>query len=66
MAFYSLGSALGAITTTWAYSATGWPAAGLLGAAYAALGLLVATSTRRFTALPRTQQPSASVSATSH
>ncbi|MEV4839829.1 MFS transporter [Nonomuraea sp. NPDC049486] len=63
MAFYSLGSALGAITTTWAYSAMGWPAASLLGAAYAALGLLVATSTRRFTAPPRTQQPSASVSA---
>lgn len=65
MAFYSLGSALGAITTTWAYSATGWSAASLLGAAYAALGLLVATSTRRFAALPIAQQPSASVSATS-
>ncbi|MEU4643355.1 MFS transporter [Micromonospora sp. NPDC023814] len=65
MAFYSLGSALGAITTTWAYSATGWSAVSLLGAAYAALGLLVATSTRRFAALPIAQQPSASVSATS-
>ncbi|WP_406312886.1 MFS transporter [Streptosporangium sp. NBC_01639] len=65
MAFYSLGSALGAITTTWAYSTAGWSAASLLGAAYAALGLLVAISTRRFTALPRAQQPSASVSATS-
>ncbi|MEW2378007.1 MFS transporter [Micromonospora sp. NPDC047812] len=65
MAFYSLGSALGAITTTWAYSARGWSAASLLGAAYAALGLLVATSTRRFAALPKAQQPSASVSATS-
>lgn len=42
MAFYSLGSALGAITTTWAYSVAGWPAACLLGAAYAAFGLLVA------------------------
>lgn len=65
MAFYSLGSALGAITTTWAYSTAGWSAASLLGAAYAALGLLVAISTRRFTALPRAQQPSASVSAAS-
>jgi predicted MFS family arabinose efflux permease len=52
MAFYSLGSALGAITATWAYSAAGWPAVGVLGAAYAALGLLVATATRRFTVLP--------------
>ncbi|ADD43020.1 MFS transporter [Stackebrandtia nassauensis] len=44
MAFYSLGSALGAITTTWAYSLAGWPAASLLGAAYAALALLVAAA----------------------
>ncbi|MCR6484698.1 MFS transporter [Amycolatopsis sp. OK19-0408] len=42
MAFYSLGSALGAVTTTWAYSAAGWPAVCLLGAGYAALGLVVA------------------------
>jgi predicted MFS family arabinose efflux permease len=55
MAFYSLGSALGAITTTWAYSAAGWPAASLLGGTYAALGLLVAVATRRLTALPRAQ-----------
>ncbi|QUH02824.1 MFS transporter [Saccharopolyspora erythraea] len=65
MAFYSLGSALGAISTTWAYSAAGWSAASLLGATYAALGLLVAISTRRFNALPRAQQPSASASTTS-
>ncbi|WP_419998861.1 MFS transporter [Streptomyces boninensis] len=44
MAFYSLGSALGAITTTWAYSAAGWPAVSLLGAAYAALGLLASAA----------------------
>jgi predicted MFS family arabinose efflux permease len=43
MAFYSLGSALGAVTTTWAYSAAGWWVASALGATYAALGLLVAT-----------------------
>lgn len=35
MAFYSLGSALGAITATWAYSARGWSAACWFGAAYA-------------------------------
>ncbi|MFI6325882.1 MFS transporter [Nonomuraea sp. NPDC050556] len=47
MAFYSLGSALGAVTTTWAYSAAGWSAVSVLGATYAALALLVATSTQR-------------------
>ncbi|YCK37628.1 MFS transporter [Actinomadura sp. ATCC 39365] len=52
MACYSLGSALGAITTTWAYSLAGWAAACLLGAAYAALGLVVAVSTRRLSAAP--------------
>ncbi|MGV9742467.1 MFS transporter [Nocardia farcinica] len=41
MAFYSLGSALGAITTTWAYSAWGWAASCWLGAGYAASGLLL-------------------------
>lgn len=65
MTFYSLGSALGAITTTWAYSAGGWSAASLLGAAYAALGLLAAVSTRRSTALPRAQRPGASASVAS-
>ncbi|UBU08571.1 MFS transporter [Nonomuraea gerenzanensis] len=53
MACYSLGSALGAVTTTWAYSAAGWTAASLLGAAYAGLGLLAAVLTRR---LPRYAQ----------
>ncbi len=56
MGFYSLGSALGAVTTTWAYHAGGWPAASLLGAAYAALGLLVAASTRRLTDPPRADE----------
>ncbi|MEV1178403.1 MFS transporter [Nonomuraea sp. NPDC049784] len=41
MAFYSLGSALGAITTTWAYATWGWPASSLLGALYALAGLVV-------------------------
>ncbi|MFC3983026.1 MFS transporter [Streptosporangium jomthongense] len=49
MVFYSLGSALGAVTTTWAHSVAGWPAASLFGAGYAALGLLTALSTRRLT-----------------
>ncbi|WP_280269939.1 MFS transporter [Nocardia wallacei] len=39
MAFYSLGSALGAVTTTWAYSAWGWWASCSAGALYA-LGAL--------------------------
>lgn len=46
MAFYSLGSALGAVTTTWAYSAAGWPASCVLGAGYALAGLVVAWRTR--------------------
>ncbi|HEY3688081.1 MAG TPA: MFS transporter [Streptosporangiaceae bacterium] len=40
MAFYSLGSALGAITTTAAYAAWGWPGSSLLGALYALAGLV--------------------------
>lgn len=52
MAFYSLGSALGAITTTWVYGIAGWPAASALGAGYASIGLLIAVSTRRLTARP--------------
>lgn len=47
MAFYSLGSALGAITTTWAYAAWGWPASSLLGACYALAGLVVWALGRR-------------------
>ncbi|MGW1743250.1 MFS transporter [Nocardia sp. NPDC001965] len=38
MAFYSLGSALGAITTTWAYTRWGWWASCLGGALYALAG----------------------------
>ncbi|WP_327139240.1 MFS transporter [Nocardia sp. NBC_01327] len=41
MAFYSLGSALGALTTTWAYSAWGWWASCLFGGFYALSGLAV-------------------------
>ncbi|MBB5916230.1 putative MFS family arabinose efflux permease [Nocardia transvalensis] len=39
MAFYSLGSALGAITTTWAYSVWGWQGSCWFGAAYSASAL---------------------------
>lgn len=53
MAFYSLGSALGAITTTWAYSIAGWPAASLLGAAYAAMALLTSVTLPPFRPLVR-------------
>ncbi|RKS07179.1 putative MFS family arabinose efflux permease [Nocardiopsis sp. Huas11] len=40
MAFYSLGSALGALTSAWAYTAGGWWACCLTGATYALLGLV--------------------------
>lgn len=46
MAFYSLGSALGAITTTWAYSAWGWQASCWFGAAYAVTALTLWGLTR--------------------
>ncbi|WP_433664040.1 MFS transporter [Nocardia sp. CA-128927] len=41
MAFYSLGSALGAITTTWAYSPWGWSASCWVGAAYSLAALVL-------------------------
>ncbi|PKV98206.1 MFS transporter [Nocardia fluminea] len=41
MTFYSLGSALGAVTTTWAYITWGWWAASLFGALYALAGFAV-------------------------
>ncbi|MCC3764798.1 MFS transporter [Glycomyces sp. TRM65418] len=63
MAWYSLGSALGAVTTAWAYSAAGWPAASLLGAAYAATGLVVAAATRRSTAPSPVGRPDDAVAA---
>ncbi|MFJ6464084.1 MFS transporter [Streptomyces sp. NPDC091387] len=47
MAFYSLGSALGAVTTAWAYAAAGWWASCLLGAAYAVAALAVWVRARR-------------------
>lgn len=47
MIFYSLGSALGAATTTALYAAAGWRGSASLGAAFAACGLLVWTLTSR-------------------
>lgn len=47
MAFYSLGSALGAVTTAWAYTSAGWWASCLLGAAYAVAALAVWALARR-------------------
>ncbi|MFC9997234.1 MFS transporter [Nocardia sp. NPDC127526] len=41
MAFYSLGSALGAVATAWAYTAWGWPAACLTGAAFSLSALIL-------------------------
>ncbi|MFD4459289.1 MFS transporter [Nocardia sp. NPDC058480] len=41
MAFYSLGSALGAVTTAWAYTSWGWLASCLTGALYALAGFAV-------------------------
>ncbi|WP_433491762.1 MFS transporter [Nocardia grenadensis] len=49
MAFYSLGSALGAITTTWAYTTWGWQASCLTGALYALGGFTTWGITRSAT-----------------
>ncbi|MFC8383735.1 MFS transporter [Nocardia sp. NPDC057272] len=46
MTFYSMGSALGAVTTTWAYITWGWGAASLFGALYASAGFAVWGSAR--------------------
>ncbi|WP_031464950.1 MFS transporter [Sciscionella sediminilitoris] len=47
MVFYSLGSALGAATTTAVYTAHGWLGTGILGAGFAACALIIAVSARR-------------------
>ena len=62
MAFYSLGSALGAVGTGWVYTTAGWGACCLLGAGYAVLAFIVWLLARRtaaaspapLTALPHT------------
>jgi predicted MFS family arabinose efflux permease len=47
MVFYSVGSALGAVTTTIAYSVAGWSGSCLLGAGYATAGLVTWLGHRR-------------------
>lgn len=47
MVFYSLGSALGAVTAAWVYAEAGWGAVGVLGAAYAGAALAVWAVDRR-------------------
>ncbi|MFD8519976.1 MFS transporter [Streptomyces capillispiralis] len=66
MVFYSLGSALGAAATTALYSAYGWTASSLLGAAFAACALAVWAADRRRPAVPHPapEEPSAAPSRT--
>ena len=47
MLFYSVGSALGAVTTTTVYSVAGWTGSSILGAAYAIGALVVWAVSRR-------------------
>ncbi|WP_020496562.1 MFS transporter [Sciscionella marina] len=47
MVFYSLGSALGAATTTAVYTAHGWLGTAVLGAGFAACALITAVTARR-------------------
>jgi cyanate permease len=54
MICYSLGSALGAVTTAALYERAGWPAAATLGACYAAAALSVWTLDRVIPNTPRT------------
>lgn len=51
MLFYSVGSALGAVTTTAVYSVAGWAGSSVLGAAFA-IGALVIWATSRRVAQP--------------
>ena len=52
MIFYSLGSALGATTTTAVFAGAGWTGSSILGAVLAASALVVWASSRRVAALP--------------
>ena len=49
MVFYSIGSAIGAISATMAYAQAGWSGVSMLGATFSAFALLVWASTLRFT-----------------
>jgi predicted MFS family arabinose efflux permease len=52
MIFYSLGSALGATTTTTPFASAGWTASSILGAAFAACALAVWAATSRLAVRP--------------
>jgi len=52
MIFYSLGSALGAITTTTVFADAGWTGSSILGAAFAACALVIWASSRRVATRP--------------
>ncbi|WP_433335551.1 MFS transporter [Spirillospora sp. CA-294931] len=56
MAFYSLGSALGAVTSVWAYTTWGWWATCLVGASYAVLGLVAWAHHERSGAVARPRE----------
>lgn len=63
MVFYSLGSALGAATTTAVFSAHGWAGSSLLGAGFAACALIVWAADRQ---LPRRSENLPSEKAGTH
>jgi predicted MFS family arabinose efflux permease len=55
MVFYSIGSALGAITATSIYAAAGWAPVCMLGALFSGLALLLWALTRHVVTSPRTR-----------
>ncbi|MFC3997618.1 MFS transporter [Nocardiopsis sediminis] len=59
MGFYSLGSALGAVTSAWLYTTWGWWASCLAGASFALLGLAVWAHHRSVRSPAPTRRPSA-------
>lgn len=52
MAFYSFGSAIGAIAATMVYARAGWSGVSSLGATFSALALIIWTAARRPTSAP--------------
>jgi predicted MFS family arabinose efflux permease len=57
MVFYSIGSAIGAISSTVAYAKAGWSGVSILGAGFSALALLVWGSTTRLPLSRETMTP---------
>jgi predicted MFS family arabinose efflux permease len=57
MVFYSIGSAIGAISSTMAYAKAGWSGVSILGAGFSALALLVWGSTTRLPLSRETMTP---------